>query len=198
MTFVVVSILLALLAAALGFPLRQFWRAADASQRERDEARARDAALAGAWEGHADIAQVVLTVIDFREAGWSDGRTRTFLAERFAGRAEVRVEELRAFLDDSMVRDVLAYRRLRRDAADRYEAIRQTWINVDDLEKQGLLPPEVRPLVTERERQSGRLVLAGDLLPFVGRPVIRDLLERKLADVGIAPAAGARAKTGSS
>ena len=81
---------------------------------------------------------------------------------------------------------MLEYRALRFAAAARYEPVRQTWVNVDDLVKSGRLPPELAPFVCERERQSGKLIRATDLLPFVGRPIVRELLERRLADCGVA------------
>src|SRR6185369_1477552 len=149
---------LAMFAAGLGAAVTAFWRSADALQAERDDVRARERAREQAWSGVAELAQVGLTAADFREAGWSDARTRAFLAEHFPSRDGIRLEELRPFLDDLLVRDVLAYRRARFDAANRYEAIRHTWVNVDDLERDGRLPPELRPFVCERERQSGRLI----------------------------------------
>jgi hypothetical protein len=188
MTFFVLMILG--FGAALTVAIREFWRASDALQAERD-ARARHAAeLESAWQDHADLEPIEITWSDFREAGWSDGRTRVFVAEHFAGRDRIRCGELRPLLGDVLVRDVLRYRSLRRAAADRYEPIRHTWINVEDLERDGRLPPELKPLVVERERQSGRLIRAGDLLPFVGRPIVRELLEAKLADAGVAAQAG--------
>ena len=189
MTFFV--LFLAAIGLALGAAIRQFWLAADELQAARDSRNDRAAAIDDVWSRHRGLEQVELVQSDFREAGWSHARTQSFFGDHFAGRDRIRCGELRPFLDDVLVRDVLAYRALRREAADRYEAIRHTWINVEDLERDGLLPPEIRPLVVERERQSGRLVRAGDLLPFVGRPVVRQLLDAKLADAGVAPAAEA-------
>jgi hypothetical protein len=164
-----------------------FWRAADALQAERDSAASARRAREEAWSRVADLANAELSAADFREAGWSVARTRSFLAENFPGRESIRLEELRPFLDDLLVCDVLAYRKLRFEAANRYEAIRHTWVNVEDLERDGRLPPEMRPLVVERERQSGRLIRAGDLIPFVSRPIVRELLEKRLADGGATP-----------
>ena len=187
MDFVLPLLVVAMFGTALAAAVGGFWRAADALQTERDAAEARHRARDEAWSRVADLAQAGVTAADFREAGWSDARARGFLAENFPSRDGIRLEELRPFLDDLLVRDVLAYRRARFDAANRYEAIRHTWVNVDELERDGRLPPELRPFVCERERQSGRLIRAGDLLPFVGRPIVRDLLEKRLADGGVTP-----------
>jgi hypothetical protein len=177
----------ALFAAALGVAVRQHVKAIEERLAEERAAHAKTAALDEHWRPYADLGPLVVGISDFREAGWSEVRARRFLADRFPDRDTVSVADLKPFLADVTVRDVLRYRRMRRDAADRYEPIRQTWINVEDLEREGRLPAEIRPLVRERERQSGRLVKATDLLPFVGRPVVVELLEEKLADCGVTP-----------
>jgi hypothetical protein len=187
MDFVLPALFLATFGGALGYAVHGFWRAADALAAERESAARRARESDEAWSAVADLAQATVTAADFREAGWSEGRIRSFLDEHFPGRESLRLAEIRPFLDDVLVRDVLSYRRLRLDSANRYEAIRHTWVNVDALEREKRLPPELRPLVREIERQSGRLIRAGDLLPFVGRPVVRELLEKRLAECGAAP-----------
>jgi hypothetical protein len=137
------------------------------------------------WRRHADLVGMAIALLDFREAGWSEERARAFLADHFGGRDTVELGDLRPFVDDVMVQDVFRYRRLRREAAARFEAIRHTWVNVEHEERAGHLPETLAPLITVQERQSGRLVRAGDLLPFVGRPLVWNLLERKLADCGV-------------
>ena len=171
---------------AVAFVLGGVWRAADEREREQLLERERRAAREAVWERHAHLGAFAIGVDDLREAGWSIERARAFLAEHFGGRESVRLAELRPFLADVTVMDVLDYREKRLAAAKRFEPIRQTWINVDDLVKGGRLPHELMPFVCERERQSGKLIRATDLLPFVGRPVVRELLEKKLADCGLA------------
>lgn len=141
-------------------------------------------AIAALWVHYEHIAHLEVGPADFREAGWSESRAREFFGSRFAGRDRVALVELRPHMADLLVRDVLDYRRKRFDAARRYHAIRYTWINVDDAERKGLIPPELRPLICERERQSGKLVWSSDLFAFIGRPVVRDLLEQKLDETG--------------
>jgi hypothetical protein len=139
------------------------------------------------WRRYAHLGPYPIAALDLREAGWSDERAKSFLAEHFGGRTSIRLDELRPFLADVTVGDVVTYRAERFAAAARYEPIRQTWINVDKVDRAGMLPAELRALVVERERQSGKLIWASDLLPYVGRPVVRDLLEQKLADCGAVP-----------
>jgi hypothetical protein len=176
---------LAVMYAAVAFALHGVWSAVAEREAEARAAEARRGEQDALWQRHAHLGSFAIGGADLREAGWSDERARDFLAENFDGRPSVALAELRPFLDDVTVRDVLSYRASRFAAAARYEPIRQTWINVDDLERSGRLPSELRPLVCERARQSGKLILATDLLPFVGRPIVRDLLEKKLADCGV-------------
>jgi hypothetical protein len=176
---------LAAMYAAVAFALHGVWRAIAEREVDARAAAARRAEREALWERHAHLGAFPIGPAELCEAGWSEERARAFLAEHFGGRTSVALAELRPFLEDVTVRDVLAYRAERFAASARYEPIRQTWINVDDLERAGRLPAELRSLVVERERQSGKLIRATDLLPFVGRPVVRDLLERKLADCGV-------------
>jgi len=189
MSHVIAFLCLALLALAVGAALRAVWGAIDDRESAHAEAAARARRADVAWKPYDAIARTMIVEADFREAGWTPERTRRFLDERFPGRKEIQVADLRPLMDDVLVRDLLAYRRQRFDAAERYEPIRHTWVSVDQLEREKALPHELRPLVTERERQSGRLVLAGDLIPFVGRPVVRDLLEKRLEECGAKPLA---------
>jgi len=176
---------IAVMYAAVVLALHGVWRGIAEQERAARAADARRELQEELWRRHAHLGGFAVGVSDLREAGWSEERALSFLAEHFDGRTAVTVAELRPFLDDVTVRDVLVYRANRFDAAVRYEPIRQTWINVDDLERTGRLPAELRPLVCERERQSGKLILATDLLPFVGRPVVRELLEKKLVECGV-------------
>lgn len=157
--------------------------------REKDVAAAqrRASEREALWQRHAHLGPYPIEELDLRESGWSAERAQSFFAERFPGSTSVRLEALRPFFDDPTVRDVVSYRANRFAAAVRYEPIRQTWINVDKVDRAGMLPAELRSLVVERERQSGKLIWASDLLPYVGRPVVRDLLEQKLADCGAPP-----------
>ncbi len=189
MANVIAFLSLALLALAVGAALRAVWGAIDDRESASSAAVARARQAEEAWKPYEAIARTAIGEQDFREAGWTPERTRRFLDERFPGRQEIVVGDLRPLLDDVLVRDLLAYRRQRLDAAERYEPIRHTWVSVDQLEREKALPHELRPLVTERERQSGRLILAGDLIPFVGRPVVRDLLEKRLEECGAKPLA---------
>jgi len=176
----------ALWVGAVYFPLRAAIDAADELDRKSGRPKPLTPQIAALWTDHAHLGQVVVDAADFREAGWSATRTASFLQLHFPGRDKVSIQELRPHMGDVLVRDLLSYRRARAEAARRYHAIRFTWINVDDAQKKGLIPPEMRPLVCERERQSGLLIWASDLLPFVGRPFVRELLERKLAESGVA------------
>lgn len=187
MAHLIAFLSLVVLSLAVGAALRAVWGAIDDREAARTTEAARSRRDVEAWKPYDAIARTVLVEEDFREAGWTQERTRRFLDERFPGRTEVQVADLRPLLDDVLVRDLLSYRRQRFDAAERYEPIRHTWVSVDQLERDKALPHELRPLVTERERQSGRLILAGDLIPFVGRPIVRDLLEKRLAECGAKP-----------
>ncbi|MFM7737622.1 MAG: hypothetical protein ACKPBU_16800 [Alphaproteobacteria bacterium] len=187
MAHLIAFLSLVLLALAVGAALRAVWGAIDDRESARTASAARVVRDERAWKHYESISRTVVVEEDFREAGWTQERTRRFLDERFPGRREIPLAELRPFMDDVLVRDLLSYRRQRFDAAQRYEPIRHTWVSVDQLERDKALPHELRPLVTERERQSGRLILAGDLIPFVGRPVVRDLLEQRLAECGAKP-----------
>jgi hypothetical protein len=173
---------IAVMYAAVAVSLHGVWRGVAERERDARAAEAQREERTAFWRRHEHLGAFPIDATDLREAGWSAERARTFLAESFPGRASIRLEELRPFLEDVTVCDVVSYRASRFAAAARYEPIRQTWVNVDDLERSGRLPPELHPFVCERERQSGKLIRATDLLPFVGRPVVRELLERKLAD----------------
>jgi hypothetical protein len=179
----------ALWIAAVYFPLRAAVDAAEELDHKSGRPKPLSPQVAALWADYEHIGQVVVEAADFREAGWSSARTASFFELHFPGRDRVSVEELRRHMGDVMVRDLMSYRSARAAAARRYHAIRFTWINVDDAEKKGLIPPEMRRLVCERERQSGLLIWASDLIPFVGRPFVRELLERKLAESGVKPAA---------
>lgn len=183
---IVLFLCIAVMYAAVFVALHGVWRGVAEREREERVAAEQRAQLEELWQRHVHLGGFAIDVTELREAGWSEERARGFLDEHFGGRSSVTLADLRPFLDDVTVRDVLAYRADRFAAAVRYEPIRQTWINVDDLEKSGRLPPELRALTCERERQSGKLILANDLLPYVGRPVVRELLEQKLADCGVA------------
>lgn len=172
---------------AVGAGVSAFWEGVDPAASERAARLAREHRTEEAWRPYAALARTRIDRVDLRESGWTEVRITAFLAEHFAGRGEIGIEELKPHLDDILVRDVLAYRQQRADAARRYEAIRHTWVSIDQLERAHALPHELRPLVTERERQSGRLIKAGDLIPFVGRPVVRALLEERLVEVGAKP-----------
>jgi hypothetical protein len=172
---------------AVALALHGVVAAAAAREEESEAAHKRAEERSALWQRNAHLGPFPIEELDLREAGWSAERAKKFFAENFAGRASVRLDELRPFLADVTVSDVVRYRAERFAAAARYEPIRQTWINVDKLDRAGMLPAELRPLVVERERQSGKLIWASDLLPYVGRPVVRDLLEQKLADCGAVP-----------
>ena len=187
MAHLIAFLSLVVLTLAVGAALRAVWGAIDDRESARVAAADRARRDDQSWKPYEAIARTTIVEQDFREAGWTAERTRRFLDERFPGRGEIPLAELRPFMDDVLVRDLLAYRRQRFDAAERYEPIRHTWVSVDQLERDKALPHELRPLVTERERQSGRLILAGDLIPFVGRPIVRDLLEKRLAECGVKP-----------
>jgi hypothetical protein len=175
-----------ILYAGVALALAGMWRTSAERDRAEQAARARLAEREEMWERHAHLGSFPVGVAELREAGWSTERAEAFLAEHFGGRSAVQLADLRPFLGDVTVVDVLRYRAARSAAAARYEPIRQTWINVDDLVKSGSLPRELSPFVCERERQSGKLIRATDMLPFVGRPIVRDLLERKLTNCGMA------------
>ena len=174
-------------AAAVAAGVTAFWRSIEERQAVQAASVAATRRAEAAWKPYAGFARTTIAEADLREAGWSEAHIRGFLDEKFPSRKEIKLEELRPHMDDVLVRDVLDYRRTRFDAAERYQPIRHTWVSVDQLEREKALPHELRPLVCERERQSGRLILAGDLIPFVGRPIVRDLLEKRLAECGAKP-----------
>jgi hypothetical protein len=182
---VFVVLVAALWAAAVYLPVRTSVDLAAELERRSGRPRPLPPQIAVLWASYEHLAPLELERADFREAGWSEGHAAHFLDWHFAGRERVVVAELRPHMADVLVRDVLEYRRIRFDAARRYQAIRYTWVNVDDAERKGLIPEPMRPFVVERPRQSGKLVWASDLLRFVGRPFVRDLLERRLQDGGV-------------
>lgn len=186
-SIVVTLLFLGTMGAAVAAGVGAFWRSVDPVTAEREGRIARARREEEAWRPFAALANTTITELDLRESGWTEARVRSFLGDHFGSRREIRIEELKPHLDDVLVRDVLVYRQQRVDAAKRYEPIRHTWVSVDQLERDKALPHELRPLVTERERQSGRLIKAGDLIPYVGRPVVRALLEERLEEVGAKP-----------
>lgn len=175
----------ALWIAAVYFPVRTATDGAAELERKSGRPRPLPPHVAALWVHYEHLAPLVLEPADFREAGWSERHAGHFLELHFASRDRVLVADLRPHMADVLVRDVLEYRRSRFDAARRYQAIRYTWVNVDDAERKGLIPQAMRPFIVERPRQSGKLVWASDLLRFIGRPFVRDLLERRLRDGGV-------------
>jgi hypothetical protein len=175
------------------YGVRGHWAIVDERGAAAKSVRDTESAIDRFWAPYADLAGTPIGALDFHEAGWSKARTRAFLDQHFPGREEIRLDELKPLTsDDVMVRDVVRYRHLRYRAAERFSPIRFTWINVEDEEQAGHLPAELLRFVTSQERQSGRLVLATDLLPFVGRPLVYELLEKKLEQAGLAPTSATR------
>lgn len=93
-----------------------------------------------------------------------------------------------------LVEDVLDYRIERAQVAARYQAIRHAKVNLKRLLKSAdVNVDQLRVLGTElgwavREDEEGVTVPVNDLIPFFRRPVVRQLLDAKMKQCGLAPA----------
>jgi len=133
---------------------------------------------------------------DAVECGWSRDVAGQLFAARFPGRSSVTVAEFAAIRSDGdplaaqIGDEMLAYRIERERMAAAYAPIRLTRAN---LKRLGLDPATVgalRALAGElgwrlRDDEEGETVPIDDLLPFYRRPVVRTVLDRKMAQCGM-------------
>ena len=98
-----------------------------------------------------------------------------------------------------LVEEILDYRIERARVAAEYQPIRQTKVNIKRLLKSADVKIEqLRALASElgwtvREDEEGVTVPVDELIPFFRRPVVRQLLDAKMKQVGLARAADATA-----
>jgi hypothetical protein len=129
------------------------------------------------------LGHLPLRAEDAVECGWSREGAERLLAAFFPGANGVTLA-------------VLAYRAERARVAAAYQAIRLAKVNIKKLLKSpDVTVAQLRVLAQElgwtvREDEEGVTVPVNELIPFFRRPVVRDLLDAKLRQVGLAPREG--------
>lgn len=166
------------------------------------------------------FAQVRLHAADAVECGWSRALAEQTFAALLPSPDGFTAAEARAALDTARASDlrpangtpdplalaaqlaeeILDYRIERTRVAAAYQPIRQTRVNIKKLLKSADVKIEqLRALASElgwtvREDEEGVTVPVDELIPFFRRPVVRQLLDAKMRQVGLAPASDEAAR----
>lgn len=164
------------------------------------------------------LAHVRVRAADAVECGWSHEVAEALFRERFPDRDAVPAAELRALVEPggdgaspratgepeaadrghlfaALAADVIDYRIERERVAGEYEPIRQTRVKLKLLKSPDVSADVLRSLASElgwrlRDDEEGTTVPVADLLPYFRRPVVRQLLDAKMAQCGVVKPGG--------
>jgi hypothetical protein len=167
------------------------------------------AATTDKWQS---FGRVLLHAADAVECGWSRALAEQSLAALLPSRDVLSAAEARVALDAAranggapasaalalaaqIAEEILDYRIERARVAAAYQPIRHAKVNIKKLLKsQDVKVEQLRVLADElgwtvREDEEGVTVPVDELIPFFRRPVVRQLLDAKMKQVGLAATA---------